>query len=283
MSSATSTPAARARSMLASVAALLPQLAGIMHLWCDSTVAQPVRRPTASTSSTAASTASPSLRMWLVCSAPRAAATRARPSSSASSATPPGWYARPVLNPTAPASSASASMRSIARCSSALGRAAGSRMAARRRLAWPTRAATLIIGRCASSAPKYMAMSANSGESPSRANAAAVLPGSGAGAPLMPQLPTTTDVMPWLVFHSRPGFSTNIRSSWPWVSMKPGATMLPPASRRRSAGAADRSPMAAMRSPRMPTSARRRGPPSPSITQPPSMTRSSFSCMQLPP
>ncbi|KAG1531899.1 hypothetical protein G6F50_016455 [Rhizopus delemar] len=117
-----------------------------MHLWCDSTVAQPVLRPTASTSSTAASTSSPSLRIWLVCSAPCAAATRASPSSSAGSATPPGWYARPVLNPTAPAASASASMRCMAACSPTLGAAVGSRMAARRRFAWPTSAATLIIG-----------------------------------------------------------------------------------------------------------------------------------------
>ncbi|MNL20545.1 hypothetical protein D3C87_1418000 [compost metagenome] len=124
-------------------------------------------------------------------------------------------------------------------------------------------------------------MSANKGVSPSSANAAAVLPGKGAGAPLTPQLPTTTDVMPWLVFHSRPGFSTNIRSSWPCESIKPGATILPCAATRCVALTPDRSPMAAMRSPATPTSARSLGPPRPSMTQPPSMIRSNCACRMI--
>ena len=51
--------------------------------------------------------------------------------------------------------------------------------------------------------------------------------------------------------------------------MNPGATASPFASRTRVAEAFDRSPMAAIRSPRMPTSARRGGPPVPSYTVPP--------------
>ena len=56
--------------------------------------------------------------------------------------------------------------------------------------------------------------------------------------------------------------------------MKPGATARPAASSTVGADARRRSPMAATRSPRMPTSARRPGPPRPSYTVPPRMTMS---------
>src|SRR6266511_4324573 len=62
------------------------------------------------------------------------------------------------------------------------------------------------------------------------------------------------------------------------MSMKPGATVSPDASIRRAAVAVRRSPMAAMRSPRMPTSARTAGVPSPLSTEPPAIRRSYGCC-----
>ncbi len=56
--------------------------------------------------------------------------------------------------------------------------------------------------------------------------------------------------------------------------MKPGATTCPVASMRVVARAADRLPMAAMRSPVMPTSARNHGAPVPSTTRPLAITTS---------
>ncbi len=59
--------------------------------------------------------------------------------------------------------------------------------------------------------------------------------------------------------------------------MKPGATTLPDTSRRSSADASERSPMAATRSPRMPTSATNREDPEPSIRSPPARITSKCS------
>src|SRR5262245_13806981 len=60
--------------------------------------------------------------------------------------------------------------------------------------------------------------------------------------------------------------------------MKPGATVSPDASIRRVAAAVRRSPMAAMRSPRIPTSACTAGVPSPFSTEPPAIRRSYDCC-----
>ena len=62
------------------------------------------------------------------------------------------------------------------------------------------------------------------------------------------------------------------------MSMKPGATVRPEASMRRVAGAPARFPIVAIRPSRMPTSAETAGVPSPSITDPPVMTRSYGVC-----
>src|SRR5688572_8741949 len=80
--------------------------------------------------------------------------------------------------------------------------------------------------------------------------------------------------MPCRTFDSaRPSTSSTI-SDWPRRSMKPGATTAPRASIRRRAGAPSSRPIAAIRSPRIPTSARNQGAPLPSTTRPFAMTRS---------
>ncbi len=87
----------------------------------------------------------------------------------------------------------------------------------------------------------------------------------------MPQLPTTTVVTPWLIFGSMSGPSITARSSWVCTSMKPGATTRPATSMLSFARSAAMLPVgatAAMRSPRMATSAWMRGAPEPSITVP---------------
>src|SRR6202035_5779282 len=61
---------------------------------------------------------------------------------------------------------------------------------------------------------------------------------------------------------------------WPSMSMKPGATTLPPASMVRLRGAVVRLPMAAILPSRMPTSPEYHGEPVPSMMWPLVMTRS---------
>jgi hypothetical protein len=77
------------------------------------------------------------------------------------------------------------------------------------------------------------------------------------GAGLNPQFPTTSVVTPWWILLSPPGQRKSERSEWVCMSMKPGQTTRPtrvdPLPGRR---AAPRSPIAAMRPCRMPTSAR---------------------------
>ena len=43
----------------------------------------------------------------------------------------------------------------------------------------------------------------------------------------MPQLPVMTVVTPWLILHSISGSLSSARSSWVWVSTKPGASARP--------------------------------------------------------
>ena len=45
-----------------------------------------------------------------------------------------------------------------------------------------------------------------------------------------PQLPSTSVVTPWRILHSAFGLSGRVKSEWVWMSMKPGATIMPSAS-----------------------------------------------------
>src|SRR5215831_10545465 len=98
------------------------------------------------------------------------------------------------------------------------------------------------------------------------------------GARLTPQFPVTTVVTPWLVLAPIAGVANSARSSWVCTSIKPGATILPATSISRALSAWATTPTAATRSPVMATSARRRGPPRPSITSPPRKIQSVISC-----
>jgi hypothetical protein len=86
--------------------------------------------------------------------------------------------------------------------------------------------------------------------------------------------PVISVVMPWVILLAARLSTRTLNSDWPSMSMKPGATTSLPASMRRVAFASFRSPMAAMRSPRMPTSARYQGAPVPSTIRPLAKTRS---------
>jgi hypothetical protein len=68
--------------------------------------------------------------------------------------------------------------------------------------------------------------------------------------------------------------TSTLNSDWPSRSMKPGATTCPAASIRVRAPAADRLPIAVIRSPVMPMSARNQGAPVPSTTRPLAITTS---------
>ena len=97
------------------------------------------------------------------------------------------------------------------------------------------------------------------------------------GARLTPQLPVTTVVTPWLTLHAIPGSERTARSSWVWVSMKPGETTSPLASISRAARIRSSRPTAAIRSPATATSAVRRSAPVPSIRVPPRRSSSHLS------
>jgi hypothetical protein len=90
-----------------------------------------------------------------------------------------------------------------------------------------------------------------------------------------PQLPANAVVTPW----SGEGVSALSQNTWAskWVctSTNPGATSLPVASTVRAASAST-VPIWTMRPSAIPTSARRRAAPVPSITSPPLMTTSSI-------
>ena len=88
------------------------------------------------------------------------------------------------------------------------------------------------------------------------------------------QLPTSIVVTPCSGSGSRVGSQNTCGSVWAWVSMKPGATTAPPASKIVLAvGPQVRAPTSTMRPARTRTSARRRGAPVPSTTSPPRMSK----------
>ena len=86
--------------------------------------------------------------------------------------------------------------------------------------------------------------------------------------------PVISVVMPWVILLAARLSTSTLNSDWPSRSMKPGATTCPAASMRVAAVARDRLPIAAMRSPTMPTSARNHGAPVPSTTRPLAITTS---------
>src|SRR5882672_9328223 len=95
------------------------------------------------------------------------------------------------------------------------------------------------------------------------------------GAGENPQLPTTSVVTPWRILDSARRLPKSRQSECECMSMKPGATMRPEASRVCPAGSRARSPTIAMLSPVTPTSTRTAGVPVPSKTCPPVILRSS--------
>src|SRR5262245_28221361 len=96
-----------------------------------------------------------------------------------------------------------------------------------------------------------------------------------------PQLPVTIVVTPMRAKLSQPGSRAISLSTCACTSTKPGATTRPLASSTCVAVALARSPTAAMRSPRMPTSAARAAAPVPSTTWPPRISRSNGCCAAL--
>src|SRR5579862_589753 len=89
-----------------------------------------------------------------------------------------------------------------------------------------------------------------------------------------PPSPVTSVVMPWKIFEGRCGFTRIVSSDWPSMSMNPGATTIPCASTRRVAAEPASRPIAAIRPPRIPTSAAYQGEPVPSMTWPFAITTS---------
>src|SRR4029450_441328 len=87
------------------------------------------------------------------------------------------------------------------------------------------------------------------------------------GASVKPQLPITTVVIPCQQEQVPKGSQKIWASMWVWPSTKPGATTWPSASKTSLADSRMR-PMAAILPPLTPTSARYRGRPDPSTTQP---------------
>jgi len=84
----------------------------------------------------------------------------------------------------------------------------------------------------------------------------------------MPSDMMTSVVKPCEVLGRTCGDRRSQPSAWLWRSMKPGATIFPRASICVGAEAEARSPMDVIRSAEIPTSARMRGEPDPSITWP---------------
>ena len=74
-------------------------------------------------------------------------------------------------------------------------------------------------------------------------------------------MPTTSVVTPWARVLSQSRLASKLQSEWEWQSMNPGATILPVASIAVTAATAERSPMAAIFPPAIPTSARTQGAP----------------------
>gem|GEM_PF-5540490 len=98
----------------------------------------------------------------------------------------------------------------------------------------------------------------------------------------MASCPTTQVVIPCMTLWRTSGRQRATIPEWLWVSMNPGQTTRPSASITDSASAPERSPMAAMRSPLIPRSARTAGAPVPSKTCPFLMRRSNFMILPFP-
>jgi hypothetical protein len=88
----------------------------------------------------------------------------------------------------------------------------------------------------------------------SRSSGGVDAPVAGECARLIPQLPATTVVTPWLAFGAMSGLDNSMRSSWVCASMKPGAAIRPDPSTSTSACASSSAPILTMRSPRTPIS-----------------------------
>src|SRR5439155_670186 len=139
----------------------------------------------------------------------------------------------------------------------------------------PTSTASLMLGRALRSRRKYPERSVQSifslylrsQGSCSWIQAAFI------GAGEMPS-PVSSVVIPWRTFDSSRGSISTLSSLCPRRSMNPGAIARSRSSTRRFVFSRERSPTAAMLSPRIPTSARNHGDPVPSTTRPPERIRS---------
>ncbi len=80
--------------------------------------------------------------------------------------------------------------------------------------------------------------------------------------------PVISVVIPWKIFEGSRGFTRIVSSDCPSMSMNPGATTFPWASIVRFAAALPRSPIAAIRPSRIPTSPEYHGEPVPSTMCP---------------
>ena len=247
---------ARASAISASDSRLMPQLRRPLHLWCEITTGRPASRPMRRVSRTESSRPSFSLRMWVTYRPSRAAERCASAITSSVGALNAGGYARPVLSPMQPCSSAVSSAPPMASISPAVAARSKRSMTPQRSVVCPHSSATFTAGfaaRTASAHSDTLAKRYHS-RSPSRfIGGVGSRPAS--GARLTPQLPATTLVTPWLTLFSMSGPLSTARSSWVWASMKPGASTLPPASTWRSAPAGSTVPTTAMRSPSTATSA----------------------------
>ena len=146
-----------------------------------------------------------------------------------------------------------------------------------RRVMWPTRRAQFTAGGLSPSAwtnAPNRSKRNHPASLPSRSSGGGGTPSSRRGARLTPQFPATRVVTPWLTLGVRSGMERSARSSCVCASTKPGATMRSVASISRARPPSWTLPTATMRSAAMPTSARRRAAPVPSIRRPLRMTSS---------
>ncbi len=98
------------------------------------------------------------------------------------------------------------------------------------------------------------------------------------GAQEKPHCPITSSVTPWQTWLSARPSTGSTKSEWVWMSMKPGATVIPDASSMsRAASGGMCSAIAATRQPAMPRSPRKAGAPVPSRMSPPRTARSNKS------
>ena len=84
-----------------------------------------------------------------------------------------------------------------------------------------------------------------------------------------PQLPMTSVVTPCMMELTARGSTSSVKSEWLWMSMNPGATTRPSASRISTSSESARSPMSTMRPSYTATSALNGGRAVPSTTVPP--------------